>query len=63
LVDRLLGGEDVTLTRSGRPVVVLVRPDMPLSRRAADILDPSAILDHALSQGEESDLSDLRSHG
>lgn len=53
LVDRVLEGEEVMLSRSGRP-------DLPESRRAADTLDPSVIIDYALSRGEKSDLADLR---
>ena len=60
LVDRVLEGDEVTLTRYGRPVAVLVRPDILASRRAVDNPDPSAISDYALSQGKRSDLADLR---
>lgn len=60
LVDRVLEGEEVTLTRYGRPVAMLVRPDMLASRRGADTPDPSQIVDYALSQGEKSELTDLR---
>ena len=35
-------------------------PTCSASRRAVDTLDPSAIIDYALSQGQKSDLADLR---
>ena len=34
LLTRVEGGEEVTITRHGRPVAVLVRPDVLRSRRA-----------------------------
>ncbi len=34
LLSRVEGGEEVTITRHGRPVAVLVRPDALRSRRA-----------------------------
>lgn len=60
LVDRVLEGEEVTLTRYGRPVAVLVRPDILANRRGAARRDPSHVVDYALSQGEKSELKDLR---
>ena len=43
LVDRVLQGEEVTLTRYGRPVAVLVRPDRLATGRATDALEVSAV--------------------
>lgn len=34
LLDRVVDGEEITLTRHGRPVAVLVRPDLLRHRRA-----------------------------
>jgi antitoxin (DNA-binding transcriptional repressor) of toxin-antitoxin stability system len=34
LLDRVLAGEEVTITRHGRPVAVVVRPDSLRVRRA-----------------------------
>ena len=59
LVDRVLEGEEVTLTRYGRPVAVLVRPDILASRSATSIADPAQVIDYALSKGRESDLRNL----
>jgi len=39
LLSRVEGGEEVTITRHGRPVAVLVRPDALRSRRAQAALD------------------------
>ena len=38
LLTRVEGGEEVTITRHGKPVAVLVRPDALRSRRAHAVL-------------------------
>jgi antitoxin (DNA-binding transcriptional repressor) of toxin-antitoxin stability system len=35
VIDRVVAGEEVTLTRHGQPVAVLIRPDLLPSRRGA----------------------------
>jgi antitoxin (DNA-binding transcriptional repressor) of toxin-antitoxin stability system len=47
LLTRVEHGEEVTITRHGRPVAILVRPDALRSRRAGEVLD-SAERIHAL---------------
>ncbi|HLK78016.1 MAG TPA: type II toxin-antitoxin system prevent-host-death family antitoxin [Streptosporangiaceae bacterium] len=51
VLDRVAGGEEVTITRHGRPVAVVVRPDVLWSRRARGALDDAerihALLDEA----------------
>lgn len=42
LLDRVLAGEEVTITRHGQPVAVVVRPDSLRSRRADQALDAAA---------------------
>lgn len=42
LLDRVARGEEVTITRHGRPVAVVVRPDALFSRRADAALAPAA---------------------
>ena len=37
LLDRVEGGEEITITRHGRPVAVLVRPDVLRRRRTVDL--------------------------
>jgi prevent-host-death family protein len=39
LLDRVEEGEEVTITRNGRPVAVVVRPDMLRSRRTEAVFD------------------------
>ncbi len=42
LLDRVLAGEEVTITRHGKPVAVVVRPDNLRPRRAAQALAAAA---------------------
>jgi antitoxin (DNA-binding transcriptional repressor) of toxin-antitoxin stability system len=39
VLDRVADGEEVTITRHGRPVAVVVRPDVLRSRRARGALE------------------------
>ncbi len=47
VLDRVAGGEEITITRHGRPVAVVVRPDILRSRRAHAALDDADRI-HAL---------------
>lgn len=38
ILDHVLAGEEVTITRHGMPVAVVVRPDALRARRADDVL-------------------------
>ncbi len=38
IVDRVAAGDEVTLTRHGRPVAVIVRPDALRTRRSAQTI-------------------------
>jgi antitoxin (DNA-binding transcriptional repressor) of toxin-antitoxin stability system len=51
LVTRVEAGEEVTITRHGRPVAVLVRPDV-LRSRADVIIEESERLHRVLSDAE-----------
>lgn len=51
ILDRVIAGEEVTITRHGREVAVLIRPDAIRVRRA----------DHALAEAER--LRDLLDRG
>ena len=53
LLSRVEGGEEVTMTRHGRPVAVLVRPDALRSRRARAALDGAEAV-HQLLAGAAS---------
>ena len=44
LLTRVEGGEEVTITRHGRPVAVLISPGSLHSRRAAEALDDASRL-------------------
>lgn len=58
LIDRVSAGEEVTLTRHGAPVAVLVRPDALRSRRADTSLDDAARLGDLLAVARETELGE-----
>ena len=51
LLDRVAAGEEVTITRHGQPVAVLVRPDSLRSRRADAALASAEKLRTLLAAG------------
>jgi antitoxin (DNA-binding transcriptional repressor) of toxin-antitoxin stability system len=51
LIDRVTEGEEVTLTRHGQPVAVMVRPDALRSRRADAALAAADELDRMMRAG------------
>lgn len=57
LLDRVSTGEEVTITRHGRPAAVLVRPDTLRARRADEALTVANIVRDALEHGRQSPLS------
>ena len=56
LLDRVAAGDEVTITRHGRPVAVLVRPDALRARRAQAAMDGAARVHHALAAGRAAQL-------
>ncbi len=48
VLDRVAGGEEVTITRHGRPVAVVVRPDIMWSRSRAGAMMAEAERIHEL---------------
>jgi len=50
LLTRVEDGEEVTITRHGRPVAVLVRADALRSRRARDVLDSAERIHDLLAE-------------
>jgi antitoxin (DNA-binding transcriptional repressor) of toxin-antitoxin stability system len=50
ILERVLAGEEVTLTRHGRPVAVVVRPDTLRTRRADDSIAAAARVRERLEQ-------------
>ena len=59
IVQRVLAGEEVTLTRHGQPVAVVVRPDRLRARRADSALAVAADLHEVLETGRERPLGTL----
>jgi prevent-host-death family protein len=56
LLDRVTAGEEVTITRHGKPVAVLVRPDSLRARRAEEALASARQIGDALERGRRSPL-------
>jgi len=56
LLDRVLAGDEVTITRHGKAVAVVVRPDALRARRAGEALAVADSVRAALSRGRTSDL-------
>lgn len=61
LLDRVTAGEEVTITRHGKPVAVVVRPDALTIRRADEALQMAADVRDLLSAGRGSSLSSVAS--
>jgi antitoxin (DNA-binding transcriptional repressor) of toxin-antitoxin stability system len=58
VLNRVADGEEITITRHGRPVAVIVRPDVLWSRsRAADVLEEAEQLNEMLREAEKMPLS------
>lgn len=51
IVQRVLAGEEITLTRHGQEVAVLIRPDRLRARRADAALSAAAVVHEALAAG------------
>lgn len=49
VLDLVIGGEEITITRHGQPVAVVVRPDALRARRAGDLLDDADALHQLLA--------------
>jgi antitoxin (DNA-binding transcriptional repressor) of toxin-antitoxin stability system len=50
VLDRVAGGEEVTITRHGRPVAVVIRPDILWARRAGGVLDDADRIHELLTE-------------
>ncbi|HXH58743.1 type II toxin-antitoxin system Phd/YefM family antitoxin [Iamia sp.] len=59
LLDRVTAGDEVTITRHGRPVAVLVRPDTLHTRRADASLEAADELRQLLDAARRSPLPDI----
>ncbi|MGH9056294.1 MAG: type II toxin-antitoxin system Phd/YefM family antitoxin [Acidimicrobiales bacterium] len=58
LLDRVSAGEEVTITRYGRPAAVMVRPEAIRARRADKALAVANMMRDALEQGRRAPLSE-----
>lgn len=58
IVERVAAGEEITLTRHGEAVAVVVRPDALRVRRAAEVMTAATDLQEALRQGRSTRLTD-----
>jgi prevent-host-death family protein len=58
VLDRVSNGEEVTITRYGRPIAVVVRPDALRSRRAQRVLAEAEQLHDVLEEARGTSLSD-----
>lgn len=56
LLDRVLAGDEVTITRHGKPVAVVVRPDTLRGRRADDALAAAATVRDLLDRSRRARL-------
>jgi len=56
ILDRVAAGDEVTITRHGKPVAVLVRPDTLRTRRADDALASAATVRDVLDRSRRTRL-------
>lgn len=63
LLDRVEAGEEVTLTRHGKAVAVLVRPDVLRRRRNAAVFERAARLQEWVDEARQLPLPDLTTGG
>ena len=61
ILDRVIAGEEITITRQGREVAVLVRPDAIRVRRADQALAEAERLRILLDRGRNASLADAPS--
>jgi len=61
ILDRVIAGEEITITRHGREVAVLVRPDAIRVRRADQALAEAERLRILLDRGRNGSLADAPS--
>ena len=57
LLERVLGGEEVTITRHGQPVAVVVRPDVLRVRRGEGAFAAAQALHELLDQARRAPLA------
>lgn len=57
ILQRVLAGEEVTITRHGEPVAVVVRPDTLRARRASEIMSDSDRVRDLIANSRQTTLS------
>ena len=57
LLDRVVAGEEVTITRHGQPVAVVVRPDALRSRRTERAFAAAQAIHELVERGRNTPLS------
>ncbi|GEL16587.1 type II toxin-antitoxin system Phd/YefM family antitoxin [Pseudonocardia asaccharolytica] len=56
VLDRVASGEEITITRHGRPVAVLLRPDSVRTRRAEETIERAREIGELLTAAREQPL-------
>jgi antitoxin (DNA-binding transcriptional repressor) of toxin-antitoxin stability system len=56
VLDRVADGEEITITRHGQPVAVVVRPDILWSRRSRAVLDDAERIRTLLAEAAAAEL-------
>jgi prevent-host-death family protein len=56
ILDRVRAGEEITLTRHGEAVAVVVRPDRLRARRSEKVFEEAARLGELLAEGRQTPL-------
>jgi len=60
VLDRVVEGDEITITRNGRPVAVMIRPDRLRHRRAAPIFEEAERLRERVEAAGRQPLSDMK---
>ena len=61
VLDRVAGGEEITITRHGRPVAVVIRPDILWSRRVGGALGDAERIHDLLTEAADTPLPEQAS--
>lgn len=60
VLDRVIEGDEITITRNGRPVAVMIHPDRLRHRRAASIFEEAQRLRERVEAAGRRPLSDMK---
>lgn len=60
VLDRVIEGDEITITRNGRPVAVMIRPDRLRHRRAAPIFEEAERLRERMEEAGRQPLSEMK---